>query len=278
MIKRVVKYQTVRFYRRRLYDIYNFLARKKGSPELSQDVHRLAGKCDARWRIELVGVSGIGKSFIAEKLAEQLGTPIQWPKRVALSISDPIADAARGDLFEEAVSNRLLRNRTSQKSFKKMKRLAGVFEADRTWDGNPNGSPVVFASGLIQWVRGELLGAAEKNQNNFESFMSERLVIFCTSDNPGLRGARGRIARGSSEESVLTSEKVRARGHADLGIQRFARVLEAHGIPVLRLNLDEPENKNVALVATFLRQNGITSPRISHRARQRSSTNPTREG
>ena len=258
----------MRFYRRRLYDIYNFLARKKGCPVLSQDVHLLVADSGPKWRIELVGVSGVGKSFLSERLTERLAGPFQWPRSFAPSSPGSGRDAVRGELFQVALSKHVADSSNPNKKFTKVRRLAGVFEADRKWDGGSGDSPVIFASGLVQWLREELAELAEKRRKDFEELMSERLVIFCTSDNPGLRGTTGRIARGSADSSTMTAQTVRSRSNADIELHKFSKVVESHGVPVLRLNLDKPVDENVAHVAAFLQRNDITSPRIARWARK----------
>lgn len=225
----------------------------------------------------MLGVSGIGKTFFSNELAIRLGQPPDPPSlRVRIDGTSTSIERPRADFFQEVLSKRINRERWSAKDYLGIKRVVGVFEADAIWDQISGSMAVIFSSGLVQWSRGVLSELAATNQEDFHALLSERLVIFCTSDNPGLRGTRGRIARGSSEPSALTAKNIEARANSDLHIQRFAKVLEAQGVPVLRLNLDKPVNENVALVATFLQKNGITSPRISRWARQQSSTNPRR--
>lgn len=237
---------------------------------INDDVHVLRARARARldyWRIEVIGISGIGKSYFSRHLARVLG--IRW-RTAKSSPSNPggAFEASRRSFLHQGVLGRLDALEGSSRGAQGLRRFTGIFERERAYDEGYSGQPIMMASGTVQSSQGILAKAIADQPLRVMDFMKNRLVIVCTAENVGSRAASGLVQRGKFGVDTLTEDNFAKRHAGDVGVRGFGEQLVQLGVPVLVLDLGESLRSNTARVAFFLDRHGVESRRIPRWARR----------
>jgi hypothetical protein len=215
-----------------------------------------------RYRIELMGLSGIGKSYFTQHVVRALGekVPVLLPPR---ELSPEWVEA-----LEQIIDHRINTLRDSELGGKKKLDIMTDFTTNVNFDikimRRYYGQVIVNSESLLRSNSDFFRKAAESRGAHVQTLLQDRVVIFCTSDDPVSRALQGRRKRGDRHTPHADIDDVRERSEK---LEEAVARLAGLAIPVLTINLDAPVRDNVQTVTRFLHHNGVTSRAISHLAR-----------
>lgn len=212
------------------------------------------------YRIELLGLTAIGKSYFNNSLTQALGE------------KSPVSSGVRPVSEEYKVAfDRLLAKRLEaftpsplSKSVRpsKLRNFCQVIEFDDFVSRNTLPGIFTTASGLVHWNKLTLSDMLLEDSECVRQVMQGRLVIHCTAVDPGRRSAEGFVRRGVMSPDEITLDMVTALNKKDQALKSLAGSFEGLGIPVLTLNLDAQFRDNLVVVCKKLDELGISSPKI----------------
>ena len=242
-----------------------WLLRGQMWPKLWRDLHFL--KCSdvgERTRLDVIGTSGLGKTYFTKKLAAKLGA------RSPEATADTKHSSEWADFFDLALT--IIGQQFSSpglawhKKVDKTILLANRFELERKTLHRPSGAIAVNNESVLRhhWVM--MADLASTRPEFVKDLLGDRLCLVCDANDPVELILERRKQRGDE-----TIDDLELRGKLDkqvLKIRQGADVLSALGIPVQTINLDDPTSENIAVVAKFLDENHATSPRIKRWAKR----------
>lgn len=229
-------------------------------PALSHDLWCIYTESTGeRNRLDVIGPGGIGKSWFTSRLTKKLGRV--WP--VNAEEHSPLPDdwAEAIQLFLLELGERFGSPGVSfGKQLERMDFRAKLLHLETEMMTKLSFGFAINTESLarheLEWFANIALGRPEF----VSTLMKDRLLLVCSADQPADRVINGLKARGKDVTDTL--EK---RASIDKRLRKTLKnvsILESLGVPVLVINLDMPIRQNVAIVARFLSDNQVTSPRI----------------
>ena len=217
-------------------------------------------------RIEFLGLPGIGKSYFNNKLTEKLGEISLKSQGAREQAADYEAAFAR--LFRLQLEKSLPAEASKTVRLSKLRNFMQVMELDDFISQNQIPGVFTTASGLVHWTKPAMKELIEAEPDVVREVMSGRLVVYCSSDEPGRRSTEGLVKRGSIGSDRLREDVFSRRNLADQAMADLAASFESLEIPVVRLNLDRQADQNITSLCRDLEALGIRSRHISWRSRK----------
>ena len=211
-------------------------------------------------RIEFLGLPGIGKSFFNNKLTQKLGEITLKPEGGREQTADYEEAFAR--LFRLQLKKALPAEESKTVRLSKMRNFMQVMELDDFVSHHRIPGVFTTASGLVHWTRQAMMKLIGDEPEVVKKVMSGRLVVYCTSDEPGRRSTEGLVRRGSIGSDRLREDVISRRNVADQAMADLAGSFESLGVAVVSLNLDLPFQNNVAVICGNLEKLGVSSRKI----------------
>ena len=211
-------------------------------------------------RIEFLGVGGIGKSYFNNKLTQKLGEIALKSQGGCEQTADYEEAFAR--LFRVQLKRMLASHESKDIRLSKLRNFMQVMELDDFISHNQIPGMFTTASGLVHWTRPAMMDLIETEPEVVKEVMSGRLVVYCTSTEPGRRSAEGLVKRGSMAPDRLRQDFISRRNSSDHALGALAESFQFLGLPVVRLNLDEPIQENIKKVCKRIAGAGVSSARI----------------
>ena len=229
-------------------------------PALSQDVRFIRVKSTRnKNRLDIVGVSGIGKTYFGIRLAKCLGqigpTTAKEKKSIPDSWGEVFTSFAQrlGKKISSPASN--YESLLQQGSF-----LIDLLELESRLMTNLSFQFTINGESIVRHRLKWFADAALIQPEFISELLKDRLLLLCDADDPVESAIRGRQKRG---DNMLDSPQLRKSVEKKIqAIRQSASILAALGIPVLTINLDRPIRDNIAIVGRFLEENHVTSRRI----------------
>ena len=240
-----------------------YLARGSKWPAHWQDYRTVVGhSTTARHRVDFLGVAGIGKTTFIRELAMALGERVpRCDKKVSLSEDWAVA-------FNDIYDKHFLLSRTEDNSWSNKHRrtahLTDVIDLEHTILRCGSDQLVINGVGILRHRLSYFSKQAATRPEFIGSLLSDRVVVLCVSDDPVARSIRGKKKRG--DRDAHRDGLADAVAYKVEKLHAAVDVLKTLGVPVLELNLDQPRPQAIAQVARFMRDNGMTSPRITRLA------------
>ena len=216
----------------------------------------------ARHRVDFLGVAGIGKTTFIRDLAMALGERVPTcDKKVPLGDDWAVA-------FNEIYDKHFLLSQTEDNSWSNKHRrtahLTDVIDLEHTILRCGADQLVINGVGILRHRLSYFSKQAKTRPDFIAGLLRDRVVVLCVADDPVARSIRGKQTRGDRDAhrdglADAVSYKVEK-------LYAAVEVLTALDVPVLELNLDQPRPQAIAQVARFMRDHGMTSPRISRLA------------
>lgn len=251
------------------------LARLTGraqSRRANDNRHIRATATSQYWRVELVGLSGIGKTYFNSMLAKELG------EHKGASPSSQTGSVVAMNAFDEFLKIKLAMLMENYEkgvtSLSTIRRFLEVFEHDLLITRQRDRRPVITSSGVLWWAHEAILQVAQASPSSVKEFFGSRLVIYCTSANPAQRSYNGLVRRGTTPPGRQTSERHARGAKKEAAIRAVTDTLTNLGVPVLILDLDRDFSELAQETAFFLKNHGIRSRKISRLAKRASVTTP----
>ena len=211
-------------------------------------------------RIEFLGLPGIGKSYFNNKLTQKLGEITLKPEGVREQKADYEAAFAR--LFRRQLDKALPAEASKTVRLSKLRNFMQVMELDDFVSHHHMPGVFTTASGLVHWTKPAMMELIDEEPEVVRKVMSGRLVVYCSSDEPGRRSIEGLVRRGSKDSDWIREDVIRERNLANQTMADLATSFESLGVAVVRLNLDLPFQDNVASLCGHLEQLGVSSRKI----------------
>jgi len=238
-------------------------------PRLWYDNRFLAATAEGSvWRVEFLGLSGIGKTFLNDALARAIGDVAPVNGLAAAERHQVLEKTTRAidEVFRLGMRKRLFSAQKQGIKYKGFRKFVEAFEYDKMVGQDFAGQPFSAASGMLHWSKYLISDLLEEDPNLVQEALIGRLVVHCSSDAPGWRSIEGRIHRGSSGTEALNEMGALKKEESARKLEQSALALEELGVPVKTVNVDHDVRTNVALIADFLLANGIVSPKITRLA------------
>lgn len=213
------------------------------------------------YRIEFLGLAGIGKSFFNNKLTQTLGEKALKPEGVREQTDDYEAAFARVLRLQLDKSLPATEPRTVRLSW--LRNFMQVMELDEFVSRNRIPNMFTSSSGLVHWTRTAMMDLVREEPETVKTVMSGRLTVYCSSNEPGRRSTQGLVKRGSVASGQLNEAVISRRNNEDQALGDLASSFETLGLPVVRLNLDLPFQENLFTLCGQLEKAGVNSGKIS---------------
>jgi hypothetical protein len=211
-----------------------------------------------RYQIEILGLPGIGKTCLTNQLVKSFGerVPTLMPSR---ELSPEWAET-----LAEIVDHRIDRLHSSDADswmkIHQMDYFVQCLRFDVKTMRRYYGQVLINSENLLRSNPDFFVDAASTNLPLVEKLLKNRLIVYCTSNDPVGRSVRGQQSRGDHDmfqRDHATNEKSLAR------YQKFLDLLSQGVTPVLTINLDDPYEHSAGRIAQWLRVNNISGKRIN---------------
>lgn len=231
-----------------------YLLKRRMWPRYWQDWRFLAARTESqKYRLDILGPSGIGKTFLTNNLMRL------WGERVPKLMPEAVVSEQWEKVFKELLNRLGVGLQDEEKDWDRKLHRVTVFSQVMDFELNViryyGDQPLINCESLLRHRIGFFTNIAESSPDLARDLLKNRLVIFGTSDDPVDRSIRGLIRRGSppqdqEEFGRAVSAEVKRLGAAE-------DVFRAIGLPVLTVNLDRPVGETVVEVDHFMRAHGL---------------------
>jgi hypothetical protein len=210
-----------------------------------------------RHHIELLGLPGIGKTYLTNQLVKSFGerVPTLMPPR---ELSEEWAET-----LTKIVDNRIEKLHSSDADswmkIHQMDYFVQCLRFDVKTMRRYYGQVLINSESLLRSNTDFFIDAASTNLALVEKLLENRLIVYCTSNDPVGRSVRGQRSRGDHEmfqRDDAANKKILAK------YQEFLDLLAEGVTPVLTINLDDPYEDSAGRIAQWLRKHNITGKRI----------------
>lgn len=244
-----------------------YLAKGLTWPVYWRDVKSIGGRVTGeRYRVDVLGAAGIGKTTFIGALAQSLGervphfdkrnpVPAEWAEALNHLYSTHLRM-----MSDDALGWEMRHGKTLH--------LSQVIDLEQRILRSSRQQIVINGVGVIRHRLAHFSKLAIARPDFVATLLSDRVFINCASSDPVARAVGGKRSRGDQDayDDNVTSAVSRKVEKVSRGVDALKDI----GVPVLDLDMDRPRKENIALVSDFLRQHGMTSPTIEARARKAS--------
>lgn len=240
-----------------------YAARGTKWPNHWKDYRAVAGTVSGpRGRVDLLGVAGIGKTTFTKQLAASLG------ERVPRCRGKKPLPGDWEIAFNEIYDKHFMLSATEDDSWANKHRrtihLTEVVNLEKNILRCDSDQIVLNGVSILRHRLSYFAKQAADRPDFVAGLLSDRVIVLCTADDPVARSIRGKITRGDSDSDAdnleqRVSDKVKK-------IDSSVGVLERLGVPVLRLDLDQPRPRAIAEVARFMQHHGMESRFLTRQA------------
>lgn len=239
-----------------------YLARGRMWPEYLVDFRAVSGKVTGeRSRIDFLGVTGIGKTFLTRELAYALGERVPEPGRER-PLSEEWADVFR-DLYEDHF-RAMAKEPSWEVKHRTTSHLTHVIDLEQKILRFHRNQITFNGISVLRHRLKYFAGLAKTDPEKVANLFSDRLVVLCTAEDAVERSLAGKKKR---RDSNAQDENIRdyVANQVDR-IHSGVTTIESAGVPVLEVNLDRPVLDSIAQIARFMGSWGLQSRQIDRYA------------
>jgi hypothetical protein len=236
-----------------------YLAARQTWPVYWQDFRVVGGTVEGpRTRLDFLGVTGIGKSYLTNQTALALGEKVPRmakEKPVSSEWGEAFTDIYR-DHFSFMASDRV----SWEDKHRKTVHLNDVIGLERQITRFHHDQIVINGVSILRHRLSYFVEQAGVRPEFVSTLLDNRLVVVCGSTDPVARSIAGKIKRG---DRPFVPDEIRDTLAAKVTELRDAvSVIEGLGVPVLDIDLDKPVPENIGLIASFMASHGMSSAAI----------------
>jgi hypothetical protein len=240
-------------------------------PVYWRDVKSIVGRVTGqRYRVDVLGPAGIGKTTFIGALAQSLGERVPH-----LGKHHPVSPEW-AEAFNHLYSTHFLLMEKDwlgwEDRHSKTLHLSQIVDLEKLILQSSRQQIVINGVGVIRHRLGHFSKLSKERPDFVAHLLSDRVFINCASRDPVSRAVGGKRARG--DRDAFDDRVTKAVTRKVEKISRGVDAIKDLGVPVLDLDMDRPRKQNIALVADFLRQHGMTSTAIEAQARKASPSTP----
>jgi hypothetical protein len=240
-----------------------YLAARQTWPVYWQDFRVIGGSVEGpRTRLDFLGITGIGKSYLTHQTALALGERV--PR---MAKEKPVSDQwgeAFGDIYRDHFRFMASDSVAWEDKHRKTVHLNDVIGLERQIMRFHHDQIVINGVSVLRHRLSYFVEQAGMRPDFVSALLRDRLVVVCGSTDPVARSIAGKIKRG---DRPFVPDEIRDTLAAKVSTLREAvGAIEALGVPVLDIDLDRPVPENIRRIASFMVEHGMVSPRIKRHA------------
>ena len=224
-------------------------------PEYLVDFRAVSGEVTGeRSRIDFLGVTGIGKTFLTRELAYALGERVPEPGRER-PVSDEWAEVFR-DLYEDHF-RAMAKESSWEVKHRTTSHLTRVIDLEQKILRFHRNQITFNGISVLRHRLKYFSALASTDPDKLAGLFSDRLVVLCSADDAverSLAGKKKRLDRNAQDDNI--------RDYVANQVDRIhsgVRAIELAGVPVLEVNLDRPIPESILTIAGFMAAHGIRS-------------------
>jgi hypothetical protein len=242
-----------------------YLSRATLWPPHWEDVRGLRGQAGgAKYRLDVLGVAGIGKTTFTRTLAGALGETVP-----VFSSQQPLSEEW-AIAFDELYDNHYALMTSGDVSWADKHRTAShlsyIIGLEQKILRSPPGHLLINGVSILRHRLSYFSEQAAVRPDFVSRLLSDRVVILCGSADPVTRSIAGKTTRGDRDARDANVREAVTRKVEK--VQLSVEAIKNLGVPVLDLDMDLPVRENIPRVAFFLAEQGMRSPAIARQAKK----------